>query len=136
MKKLFLIVFLISFTMQAIAPSYKSLIISASPPVEPYLKLIHAVGMVEGMGDTANYNAEEMAAGYFQIRPIRLEDYNCRTGMNYTLKDMFSYEISEKVFLYYASQIGPYDIEKIARNWNGSGSGTVEYWKKIKKFLE
>ena len=136
MKKLFIVVFLISLTLQVIAPDPESLVISEFPPVEPYKKLIYAVGMVEGKGDTATYNELEMAAGYFQIRPVRLEDYNGRTGNKYTLEDMFSYKISEKIFLYYASQIGPYDIEKIARNWNGRGVKTIEYWKKIKKFLE
>ena len=91
--------------------------------------------MVEGMGDTAVYNELEMAAGYFQIRPIRVQDYNIRTGNKYTLNDMFDYEIAEKIFLYFATQIGPYDFEKIAKNWNGSGAKTIEYWQRIKEFL-
>jgi hypothetical protein len=135
MKKLFLIVFLMSFTIRVIAPNPKSLLIIEPPPIEPYRQLIYAVGMVEGMGDTTAYNEREMAAGYFQIRPIRLEDFNNRTGNQYTMDDMFNYEISEKVFLYFASQIGPYDIEKIAKNWNGSGAKTIEYWKRIKEYL-
>jgi hypothetical protein len=48
---------------------------------------------------------------------------------------MYNYETAEKVFLYYASQIGPYDFEKIAVNWNGSGSMTVNYWRKVKEYL-
>jgi hypothetical protein len=135
MKKLILVLILILLTFPVIAPVYKSFVISKPVPVEPYKKLIYAVGMVEGKGDTATYNELEMAAGYFQIRPVRVEDYNNRTGSHYTLDDMFSYEISEKVFLYFATQIGPYDLEKIARNWNGRGVRTIEYWKKIKKFL-
>jgi hypothetical protein len=91
--------------------------------------------MVEGMGDTTAYNPQEKAIGYFQIRPIRLVDYNRRTGNHYAMKDMFNYEISEKVFLYYASQTGPYNFEKIAKNWNGSGAKTALYWKRIKKYL-
>jgi len=87
------------------------------------------------MGDTTAYNELEMAAGFFQIRPIRVEDYNRRTGNRYTLDDMFSYEISEKIFLYFATQIGPYNIEKIARDWNGSGAKTTEYWERIKEYL-
>ena len=87
------------------------------------------------MGDTTAYNEREMATGYFQIRPIRLKDYNIRTGNKYTMNDMFDYKISEKVFLYFATQIGPYDFEKIARNWNGSGAKTFEYWERIKEYL-
>jgi hypothetical protein len=135
MKKLFFIVFLISLTIRVIAPNQNFLLIPEPPPIEPYKQLIYAVGMVEGMGDTTAYNVREMAAGYFQIRPIRVEDYNNRTGNQYTLNDMFNYEISEKVFLYFASQIGPYDLEKIARNWNGSGAKTIEYWERIKEYL-
>ena len=48
---------------------------------------------------------------------------------------MFDYDISEKVFLYYATEIGPYDFEKIAKKWNGSGKMTLEYWAQVKKFL-
>jgi hypothetical protein len=135
MKKLFFIVFLISLTIRVIAPNQNFLLIPEPPPIEPYKQLIYAVGMVEGMGDTTAYNVREMAAGYFQIRPIRVEDYNNRTGNQYTLNDMFNYEISEKVFLYFASQIFPYDLEKIARNWNGSGAKTIEYWERIKEYL-
>ena len=123
------------FTIRVIAPSQKSLLIPDPLPIEPYKELIYAVGMVEGMGDTTAYNELEMAAGYFQIRPIRLEDYNNRTGSQYTMNDMFNYEISEKVFLYFASQIGPYNIEKIAKSWNGSGAKTIEYWQRIKEYL-
>ena len=123
------------FTIRIIAPSQKSLLIPDPLPIEPYKELIYAVGMVEGMGDTTAYNELEMAAGYFQIRPIRLEDYNNRTGSQYTMNDMFNYKISEKVFLYFATQIGPYNIEKIAKSWNGSGAKTIEYWQRIKEYL-
>jgi len=135
MKKLFFIVFLASSTIRAIAPSLNLLVILQPPPDEPYTRLIYAVGMVEGKGDTTAYNEREKAAGYFQIRPIRLVDYNKRTGNFYSMRDMFDYEISKKVFTYYASQIGPYDLEKIAKNWNGSGAKTLEYWKRIRQYL-
>jgi len=135
MKKLYLTLLLFSFAFRAIAPNYDSIVIIESPPEEPFRKLVYAVGMVEGMGDTTAYNALEEATGYFQIRPIRLLDYNRRTGSLYTMKDMYNYEISEKIFLYFASQIGPYKFEKIARNWNGSGAKTDEYWKRVKEYL-
>ena len=64
-----------------------------------------------------------------------MKDYNRRTGSHYKLKDMYNYEISEKVFLYYAEQIGPYNLGKIARNWNGSGARTYYYWNRIKNYL-
>ena len=135
MKKLYLIFFLFSLALRAIAPNNDALVIIDSSPVEPFKKLIYAVGMVEGSGDTASYNPIEKATGYFQIRPIRLLDYNRRTKSHYTMKDMYNYEISEKIFLYFASQIGPYNFEKIAKNWNGSGAKTTQYWKRVKQYL-
>jgi hypothetical protein len=91
--------------------------------------------MIETKGDDMAYNPLEAAAGIFQIRPIRLIDYNKRTGSNYTRKDLFTYEISEKIFLYYADQVGPYNLEQIARKWNGSGHLTTNYWDRIKRYL-
>jgi len=122
-------------TFQLFAPTSESLVIIHSSPVEPFKKLIHAIGMVETKCDTLAYNPVEQAVGYFQIRPIRLEDYNKRTGSNYKMKDLYKYEISEKIFLYYADQIGPYDLERIAKNWNGSGPMTIHYWNKIKEYI-
>jgi hypothetical protein len=134
-KIVFAALLLFSFTFHVAAPDRESLVIIYSSPVEPYKKLIHAIGMVETKCDTLAYNPVEQAVGYFQIRPIRLEDYNKRTGSKYKIRDLFNYEISEKIFLYYAEQIGPYDFEKISRKWNGSGPRTIHYWKKIKKYI-
>lgn len=135
MKKLFFIVFLSSITFRVIAPCQEYLVIIEMPPIEPFNKLMYAIGMVEVKGDTNAFNELENAAGYFQIRPIRLDDFNFRTGNRYTTNDLFKYEISKEIFIYYASQIGPYDMEKIARRWNGSGAKTVEYWERIKPYL-
>lgn len=135
MKKIIFAIFLFLFASRVFAPNQETFIIFYSPPIEPYTKLIYAIGMVEGKCDTLAYNTTEKAAGFFQIRPVRLEDYNKRTGSNYKMTDLFNYEISEKIFLYYAMKIGPYDFEQIARRWNGSGHKTVNYWKQIKLYL-
>jgi hypothetical protein len=134
-KTVFFTLIILFFALRVSAPSRESLMIPESRPVEPYKPLIRAIGIVETRCDTLAYNPIEQAAGYFQIRPIRLEDYNKRTGSKYTMYDMFDYKISEKIFLYYAVQIGPYDFEKIARRWNGSGPRTIHYWNRIKKYL-
>lgn len=134
-KILFVTFILLSFSLQVSAPEWKSLIIFKQAPVEPYRKLAYAIGMVETKGDTLAYNPTEEAAGYFQIRPIRLTDYNNRTGSSYTMQDLFSFEISERIFLYFADLIGPYNLEQIARRWNGSGHQTINYWDRIKGFL-
>jgi hypothetical protein len=125
----------ISVSFRASSPSVNSFMIFESAPVEPYRKLILAVGTVETMNDTLSYNPLEEAAGYFQIRPIRLKEYNRRTGSNYTTRDLFNYSVSEKIFLYFADLIGPYDLERIARKWNGSGHMTTYYWDRIKEYL-
>ena len=135
MKKVLLIIIFLLSALRVVAPEQKAIFVPHSPPVEPFKKLIHAVGMVEAKGDTTAFNKIEQAVGFFQIRPIRVEDYNKRTGSNYLHAEMYDYKISEKIFLYYASQIGPNNFEHIARNWNGSGPRTTYYWNRVKKYL-
>jgi hypothetical protein len=136
LRKIYIITsILLSFSLQVSAPEWSSLAIFEQAPLEPYRKLAYAIGMVETKGDTLAYNPMEEAAGYFQIRPIRLIDYNNRTGSSYTRQDLFSFETSEKIFLYFADLIGPYNLEQVARKWNGSGHQTVNYWNRIKRFL-
>lgn len=117
------------------APGMNSFVILDNQPIKPFKQLIYAIGKVETDLDTLSYNPYEEAIGFFQIRPIRLEDYNLRTGSNLKHSEMYNYETSEKVFLYYASQIGPYDFEKIAVSWNGSGAQTLYYWKRVQEHL-
>jgi hypothetical protein len=126
---------LLSFSLQLSAPDWNSLTIFELSPVEPYRKLVYAIGMVETKGDTLAYNPVEDATGYFQIRPIRLVDYNYKTRSNYTKKDLFNFDISAKIFLYFADLVGPYNLELIARKWNGSGQQTINYWNRIKRYL-
>jgi hypothetical protein len=104
-------------------------------PVDAYCRIIKAVVQVESFGDTMANNLLEEAIGAFQIRPIRLLDYNQRTGNKYKMEDCFNYNISKKIFLYYANRIGFPEYEKIARNWNGSGETTMDYWEKVKLYL-
>jgi len=135
LRKLFFIAVLLSFAFRLLAPDRESLTIEITRPVEPYRQLIYAIGKVETNHDTLAYNPVEEAVGFFQIRPIRLLDYNRKTGNHYKMKDLYDYRVSEEIFLYYAAKIGPYDFEKIARNWNGSGRKTIYYWDKVKQNL-
>jgi hypothetical protein len=136
LKKLKIICFiLLSFSIRASAPDWKAMTVYSFPPVEPFRKLITAIGIVETKCDTLAFNPIEGAAGYFQIRPIRLLDYNKRTGESISRQDLFNYETSEKIFLYYANLIGPYKLDQIARDWNGSGQRTFAYWERVKKLL-
>lgn len=135
LRKIVAMAFFLTLAFKVFAPSGESLVLVRTSPIEPFKNLIHAIGMVETQYDTLAYNPLEEAVGYFQIRPIRLLDYNARTGNTYSMNDLFSYYISEKIFLYYAADIGPYDFERIAKSWNGSGKNTTFYWTEVKKYL-
>lgn len=136
LKKIKIVCFLLLFIpFRASAPVWNSLSITLPVADKPFKNLVHVIGLVETFGDTLAYNPLEDAYGIFQIRPVRLNDYNYRTHNCYSRKDLFKYEISEKIFLYYADQIGPYRFEKIARNWNGSGRKTDFYWDRVKGYL-
>lgn len=116
------------------APGFEVISIFTSEPVDAYKRLIIAIIQVESSGDSLAYNLVEEAVGAFQIRPIRLLDYNRRTGKNYNSQDCYSLKISKEIFLYYAIK-NDHDYESIARNWNGSGKITLDYWKKVRSHL-
>lgn len=130
-----LTVFLSMLFITAFAPDMKVSYICSAEPVDAYDRLVKAIVQVESAGDTLAYNLCEEAFGAFQIRPIRLLDYYQRTGIIYKLKDCHNFEISKEIFLYYARRTGYPDYETIARNWNGSGNATLDYWKKVKSNL-
>jgi len=71
-KIVFLIFLFLSFTLRVSAPGTNFMTIFDFPPIEPYKQLVLAIGIVETKSDTIAYNPVEEAAGYFQIRPIRL----------------------------------------------------------------
>jgi hypothetical protein len=131
-RKILLLVSFLLIAARASAPGLSVIFIFASKPVDGYERLVKAVIMVESSGDTLAFNKTEEAFGAFQIRPIRLLDYNQRTGKNYTNKDCFNLKISKEIFLYYARKISYCDYQSIARSWNGSGKSTLEYWEKVK----
>lgn len=133
-KSILISVFLL-LALRLAAPEQKFFFMAEPLPVEPFASLMYAIAMVETAGNVNAYNPVEEAVGIFQIRPVRVKDYNIRTGSSYELADMFDYEISKEVFLYYASRTGPYNFEQIAKNWNGSGPGTIIYWERVKAYL-
>jgi hypothetical protein len=122
--------------------------LSAPPPIlgtifrdegiNPYNSLFKAIAEVESKGDSLAWNRKELACGISQIRPIRLKDFNRRTGKNYKLKDCFKVSVSREIFFYYCQGE---DLEKIARCWNAGPGGekmkaTLKYWKKVKSNLK
>ena len=129
MKTPLIILFLlISATLYA--PGYNSLIIERSEGIEPFAGLLRATAIVESGNNHLAYNAQERATGLLQIRPIRLLDYNQRTGSHYTMNDLYDQKISKKIWLFYARKFSVYDFEGISRSWNCNSRA---YWMKINK---
>lgn len=114
------------------APPANTLMVFRSEGVNKYEPLIKAVVIVESNNGKYLYNAKERAVGWFQIRQVRVDDYNRRTGLKHALNDFYDYDLSRKMFLYYASGK---NFEQAAKSWNGSGSMTKAYWKRVKKHL-
>lgn len=134
MKKLLFILFLF-LSNKAIAPDIRIATIFKADHINIYDKLIRAIIKVESGGNNFAHNILEDAYGAFQIRPIRLLDFNQRTGKKYVLEDCYNFEISKEIFLYYATKNLSNSFESISRNWNGSGDMTIEYWKKVNASL-
>jgi len=131
-----LLILLLSMSVtRAPAPGLNVIYIIAAEPVDPFEVLVNAIVQVESLGDPLAYNHAEEAVGAFQIRPIRVLDYNQRTGKNIKIENCYSYEVSKEIFLYYARLTGYPHYETIARNWNGSGEMTTEYWRRVKIYL-
>lgn len=125
MKYLILILFLIP--LRCMAPAHPEATIIAGEVIRPYEALIKAIVSIESSGNNYAYNAKEGAYGAFQIRQVRLNDFNKKTGKDYKLVDMYDYNKSEEVFLYYCQG----DYEYIAKSWNGSGPMTINYWRNV-----
>jgi hypothetical protein len=129
MKTLLLII-LLFISIKAAAPgTCKYLYVQAGEKLSEFDALIKAVVWVESKGNTFAFNPVEDAVGAFQIRQCRIDDYNRRTGSNYRIEDCFDYNLSREVFLYFAKGKS---FEQAAKNWNGSGKQTIEYWNKVK----
>ncbi len=135
-RKLSLLLFLLFITFPAIAPDRNPLVIYKPAAINPFEPLMEAIGIIETMGNTLAFNQFENAVGIFQIRQVKVDEYNRQTGNRFSLTDMFDYENSRKVFLHFATLAGPYHFEKIAKAWNGSGPMTDFYWQRIRSHLE
>ena len=114
------------------APPNNSGMVFESEGINYYEPLIKAVVMVESSNGKYTYNPDEGAVGWFQIRQVRVDDYNKKRGMDHKLADFYDYDLSREIFLWYASGKS---YEVAARNWNGKWSLTENYWKKVKKHL-
>jgi len=112
------------------------LIAPIAPLINEYELFVQALVTIESAGNPFAIGKDD-DTGLFQITPIRLADYNQRTGNNYTMDDMFDPEISRTIFDYYSKDLS---FEIAARRWNGGPNGenktsTEEYWNKIKNLM-
>ena len=135
MRKIIFIILLCFAWNLSSAPGRAEIFLPMPKTINHYEELIKAIVWVECHN---NYNlvGTHNDTGPFQITPIRLKDYNQRTGNKHELRDCFDYELSKKIFLHYAK--GSY--EKVARLWNGGPNGmnkesTKEYFEKVQKVL-
>lgn len=110
-----------------------------SEAINPFENIWNAQSLVESncnpyaVGDK---HLKTWSYGIVQIRQERLDDYFRRTGIKYTTEDVLNIKVSKEIYMYYAQQIGPYDLDRIIRNWNGSGPMTYEYLKLVKNKLK
>lgn len=141
MRKLLIILSLLVWSDRVANPEETAtFVIFGTEPIKPYEKVWEAICEVESRKNPMAYNKKEESVGICQIREIRLRDYEQQTGVHYELNEMFDVEKSKSVFMHYASQINPSDIEKIAREWNGGANGmkkrsTKKYYELVKKAL-
>lgn len=135
MKKALFVTLLFFTVIVSSSPERVELYIIAPQQINIYDRLIKALVYVE-CGDDHLKVGTHNDTGPFQITPIRLKDYNQKTINNYKLEDCFDYELSRRIFLYYAK--GSY--EQITRRWNGGPKGmkkesTKKYWSKVKTLI-
>jgi hypothetical protein len=132
MKKMTAIISLLLIFTICTAPEFRALAVLWPEVINYYDPLVRAVTAVE-VGDGSDlYNEKEDAVGYFQIRPVRVEHYNKLRGTDYKLEDFYDYDLSREMFLYYAHGK---TYERAAKDWNGSGHKTIEYWNKVRARL-
>ena len=131
--RLLLIILFLAFLSDLKAPSIEVAYLTTPEKIMPYDALIKAVRLIESGNNNLAYNIQENAIGAFQIREIRLRDFNNRTGKCYTHDQCYDYEISKEIFLYYCDN--PYETDWIIKSWNGSGPMAEEYLKRVKQIL-
>jgi hypothetical protein len=132
MKKLLLIFMFLILSLNMPSACFKYLIIPSTRSYSEYDVLIKAVVWVESRGDVWALNVKEQSAGPMQIRACRVIEYNRRTGKHYQHYEMFDYDKSREIFLYYARDKS---FRQAAKDWNGSGPLTEIYWQKVRKAL-
>jgi len=131
--KTIIILILICISLNAFAPATNTAVLVGNRAINPYEPVLRAISAVESKNGTYLFNSKENAVGWFGIRPIRLKDYNQRSGESITLDQCYDYETGRKIFMFFASKFNPDDYEGIAKDWNKSK--TDKYWNLVKAHL-
>ena len=123
------------------APPNGAGVVFESERVNPFEDLWQATCFVESSGNRFAIGDNGKSYGIAQIQQSRIDDYYRRTGIRYTLQDMFDAEKSRSVFMYYAQTHGPYQQEVICREWNAGPrwrniKQTKDYWQKIQRRIK
>lgn len=88
-------------------------------------ELTRCIEFVESSYNENAYNADELAVGCLQIRPVMLADYNRITGDCLTIDDLWdrwtSYKVAEAVFKHYMKYTDNPTAKHLAFIWNGGG---------------
>lgn len=137
-------ILILMFTVPVFAPAGQTIFYIEQPEaIRPYEAIWQATCLVESnFNDSAigDQHLKEWSYGRAQIRRSLLDDYFEQTGILYSVTDMFDPVKAKRVFMHYASKYDPWDIESIARCWNGGEKGmnkpaTLNYYLKIKKVM-
>jgi hypothetical protein len=134
MKRILFVILLFFTIIVSSSPGRVEMWIVIPKAINQHEAIWKAICQYESKNYPMAYNKRENAVGIAQIRPIRIKDYNQRTGKTYQLNEMYDTSKSKEVFMYYASKLQ--NPDKIIRKWNGSGPKTYEYLKKIKQIME
>lgn len=129
MKKMIIVICFISLFTSLAAPPAQSIVIIMPEAISPYTPVVNAISGIESSHGRFMLNVKEQATGYFGIRPIRLNDYNRKTGSHVTLNECNDYETGKRILLYYISQIDYRDIKAMAICWNGVSKRNLYYGK-------
>lgn len=138
MKKMTILFLTIMICLKLSAPPSGAVAIFHDPGYNPFTSLWDATCIVESGKDRFAIGDNGKSYGIAQIQQSRLNDYFNRTGIHYTLQDMFDVQKSRQIFMYYC--FSPYHFEAISRSWNGGNNylrikATKVYYRKIQACL-
>jgi len=138
--KVFMIILFLALFNTISGPPHLEVVICKPEQINPYEAIWKATCKVESDNNPfaiGDKNLKKKSYGIIQIRESRLKDYYKKTGIHYSVTDMFDVKKSKEVFMFYCQNN---NIEQIAREWNGGSRGmkkesTKKYYLKIQKAL-